>query len=133
MDWTAIISTLLGILGGGFLSQLFNHLQKKAKLPVEQYELLVARLEVRIEKLEKDHTQCMEDHSIAQRQIGELTGRMQELKEFMTRSARSAGEVAGVAAAQAAVGAVSQITGIAPGDSGKMQHPQLPSGDNIHR
>jgi uncharacterized coiled-coil protein SlyX len=94
MDAESLVSMLGVFLGGTGLGTITNFVLARRKLaaeqkaaevnqPIEHYDGLVTRLEQRIDKLETDHSRCMEEHSKAQYRVGELHGMVTEQRETM--------------------------------------------------
>lgn len=80
------------VLGGGGIAALTNfmnsYLRERSastlaanQQPIDHYNQLVSRLDVRISTLETANRECMEHHSKCERQVGEMTGRIDELRQ----------------------------------------------------
>jgi chromosome segregation ATPase len=57
--------------------------------PIDQYERLVGSLVSRIEKLEGNHEECMDQHIECERKVGRLEGQIAELSMLVRSAATS--------------------------------------------
>jgi chromosome segregation ATPase len=94
------VGVLAAFVTGGGVASVLAYLKDRQKLTAtgtasertqltKHYDALVARLETRIQLLETTHQKCMDEHLRATRELGDLQGRLGEMREMIQRLQRS--------------------------------------------